>query len=246
MMMFVLGIMLFASLVAMPQFLQTLLGYTAENAGLVLSGGGLLLLFLFPIAGAVSGKVQARYVIAFGWLSLSFALYYSTQNLNLGISFGSASFLRAIQVFGLGFLFVPINLVAYVGMPAEKSNTVSGLINFMRNMGSSIGTSMVTTVIARRAQVHQLYLSHNTTPGQPPFNITLKALGSRLAISGLSTSQADRQAYGRVYQALIRQATTLAYIDLFWILATGAAVMFLLSFALKKNAPGGGGEVAAG
>src|SRR5262249_10179959 len=127
MMMFVLGIMLFASLVAMPQFLQTLLGYTAENAGLVLSGGGLLLLFLFPIAGAVSGKVQARYVIAFGWLSLSLAMYFSTQHLDLDISFGTASFLRAIQVFGLGFLFVPINLVAYIGMPPEKSNIVAGL-----------------------------------------------------------------------------------------------------------------------
>jgi hypothetical protein len=75
--------------------------------------------------------------------------------------------------------------------------------------------------------------------------MTLKALGARLAVSGLSATQADRQAYGRVYQSLIRQATTLAYIDMYWILAIGAAVMFLLSFALKKNTPGGGGEVAA-
>src|SRR5579863_10026374 len=152
-MMFILGIMLFSSLVMMPLFLQTLLGYTSESAGLVLSGGGLMLLLLMPLIGILTSKVQARYLIAFGWLALSLAMFYSTRRLDLQISFGSASILRVIQVFGLGFLFIPINLVAYVGMPLEKSGSVSGLINFMRNIGSSVGTSMVTTLIARRAQV---------------------------------------------------------------------------------------------
>ena len=162
-MMFILGIMLFSSLVMMPQFLQTLMGYTAESAGLVLSGGGLLLLFLMPVVGTLTSKVQARYIIAFGWLALSVAMYYTTQHLDLDISFRSASMLRVVQVFGLGFLFVPINLVSYVGMPAEKSNSIAGLVNFMRNIGSSIGTSMVTTLIARRAQFHQVYLAAHTT-----------------------------------------------------------------------------------
>ncbi len=245
-MMFILGIMLFSSLVMMPQFLQTLLGYTAESAGLVLSGGGLLLLFLMPIAGTLVSKVQARYVIAFGWLALSGAMYYSTQRLNLQMSFGTASMLRVIQVFGLGFLFVPINLVSYVGMPAQKSNSVAGLVNFMRNIGASIGTSMVTTLIARRAQFHQVNLAAHFTPGQPAFTSAAKALAARLAVSGLDASRAASQAYGRLYRALIVQATTLAYIDTYWILAVGAAIMFLLSFALRKNEPGAGGEVAAG
>jgi DHA2 family multidrug resistance protein len=245
-MMFVLGIMLFSSLVMMPQFLQTLLDYTAENAGLVLSGGGLLLLFLMPVAGALSAKVQARYLIAFGWLTLSAAMYYTTQRLNLGISFGFASFLRILQVFGLGFLFVPINLASYIGMPSEKSNAVSGMINFMRNMGSSIGTSMVTTLIARRAQVHQLYLSAHVTQGEPTFTRMVRTLTARFTISGLPANRAAAQAYARVYALLIREATTLAYIDTFWVLAIGAAVMFFLSFLLRKNEPGAGGEVAAG
>ena len=234
-MMFVLGIMLFSSLVMMPQFLQTLMGYTAESAGLVLSGGGLLLLFLMPIAGTLSSKVQARYIIAFGWLTLSVAMYYSTQHFDLEISFRTASIVRVVQVFGLGFLFVPINLASYVGMPAEKSNSVAGLVNFMRNIGSSIGTSMVTTLIARRAQAHQVYLVAHTSLGQPTFTQAGKALAARLAILGLDTSRASSQAYGRLYRALIRQATTLAYIDTFWILAAVAAVMFLLSFALKEE-----------
>ncbi|MFZ0335773.1 MAG: DHA2 family efflux MFS transporter permease subunit [Candidatus Acidiferrales bacterium] len=245
-MMFILGIMLFSSLVMMPQYLQTLMGYTAESAGLVLSGGSLVLLFLMPVAGVLSSKVQARYLIGFGWLALCFGMYYSTQHLDLDISFGSASLLRVVQILGLAFLFVPINLVSYVGMPAEKSNNVAGLVNFMRNIGSSIGTSMVTTLIARRAQVHQMYLVAHTTAGRPAFVQAVQALAARLAASGLQASRATSEAYGRLYQELIGQATTLAYIDTFWVLCIGAGIMFLLSFGLKRNKPGAGGEVAAG
>jgi MFS transporter, DHA2 family, multidrug resistance protein len=245
-MMFVLGIMLFSSLVMMPLFLQTLMGYTAESAGLVLSGGGLLLLFLMPIAGVLASKVQARYIIAFGWVTLSLGMYYSTQQLDLDISFRTASILRVIQVFGLGFLFVPINLASYIGMPLEKSNSIAGLINFMRNIGSSIGTSMVTTLVARRAQVHQVYLAAHTTAGQSTFTQTARALAVRLSILGLDASRATSQAYARLYDTVIAQATTLAYIDTFWVLCIVSGIMFVLSFALKKNKPGEGGQMAAG
>jgi MFS transporter, DHA2 family, multidrug resistance protein len=245
-MMFVLGIMLFSSLVMMPQFLQTLMGYTAESAGLVLSGGGLLLLFLMPIAGTLASRVQARYIIAFGWLTLSAGMYISTQRLDLDISFSSASVLRVMQVFGLGFLFVPINLASYIGIPAEKSSSVAGLVNFMRNIGSSIGTSMVTTLIARRAQFHQGHLADHLALSQAPFTQAAQGLAVQLAASGLDASQAVTQAYARLYQVLIGQATTLAYIDTFWVLSVGAAIMFLLSFALKRNQPGAAGEVAVG
>jgi MFS transporter, DHA2 family, multidrug resistance protein len=238
-MMFMLGLMLFASLVMMPLFLQTLLGYTAESAGLVLSGGGLLLLFLMPVAGILSSKVQARYLVAFGWFTLSIAMYISSLQLDLQISFVSASILRVVQVFGLGFLFVPINLVAFVGMPLEKSGSVSGLVNFMRNIGSSVGTSMVTTLLARRAQVHQVYLTAHITPGTPTVGGAAAALAARLVASGVQAELAMQKAYALLYQSLIGQATTLAYVDTFLVLAVGAGIMFVLSFALKKNAPGG-------
>jgi DHA2 family multidrug resistance protein len=245
-MMFVLGILLFASLVMIPQYLQTLMGYTAESAGLVLSGGGLLVLFLMPVVGVLASKVQARYLIAFGWLTLSLGMYYVTQHLDLLISFRAASWIRVMQSFGIGFLFVPITLVAYVGIPAEKNNSVSGLVNFMRNIGSSIGTSMSTTLIARRAQVHQIYLVAHTTRGQPTFTHAAQALATRLEAAGLDTTRATSQAFARLYGAVVREATTLAYIDAFWILCIGAAIMFVLSFALRKNEPGGGGAAAAG
>jgi DHA2 family multidrug resistance protein len=245
-MMFTLGIVLFSSLVMMPLFLQTLLGYTAELAGFVLSGGAFVLLLAMPLVGQLTTKVQARYIIAFGWLCLAIAMYYSTQRIDLLISFSFATWLRIAQVVGLAFLFVPITLISYVGMPAEKNNAVAGMVNFMRNMGSSVGTSMVTTVLARRSQFHQNVLIGHAAPGNQNFASLIDGLAHSLAHSGMSLHDARRQAYARIYGAVQAQAGTLAYIDTFFILALGAAVMFFLSFLLKKNNPGAGGELAVG
>jgi MFS transporter, DHA2 family, multidrug resistance protein len=245
-MMFMLGIMLFSSLVLMPQFLQTLLGYTSELAGLALSAGGLVLLFEMPVIGKLTTKVQARRLIAFGWLALSIAMYYSTKRIDLQISFAAATWLRITQVIGLGFLFVPITLVAYVGISPEKNNAVAGIVNFMRNMGSSVGTSLVTTLIARRSQFHQARLIEYTRAGNPNFQNSVNGLAQRLAHSGMSAPDAQMGAYARIYQSIQGQAGSLAYIDTFMVLCVGAAIMFFLAFILKKNEPGGGGELAAG
>ncbi|HXZ11884.1 MAG TPA: DHA2 family efflux MFS transporter permease subunit [Candidatus Sulfotelmatobacter sp.] len=242
---FMFGLMLFSSLVMMPLFLQSLMGYTAELAGFVLSGGGFVLLFLMPLVGVLSSKVQARRLVAIGWLTTAIAMYYSTQRLDLQISFMSASLLRVAQVFGIGFLFVPINLAAYVGMPAEASSSVAGLVNFMRNIGSSVGTSMVTTLLARRSQVHQVYLAAHTTLGQTVLRGSSTALSNRLLAAGVQAQRASAKAIGLLYQQVNMQASLLAYIDTFTVLSIIAAVMFVLSFVLKKNEPGGG-HVAVG
>jgi len=199
-MMFTLAITLCSSLVLMPQFLQTLLGYTSELAGLALSAGGLVLLFEMPIVGQLTTKIQARYLIAFGWLCLSIAMFYSTKRIDLEISFSAATGLRIAQVTGLGFLFVPITLVSYVGVAPEKNNAVAGIVNFMRNMGSSVGTSMVTTLIARRSQFHQEILANYISAGS--FNLQNAAirLARRLTSFGLSAADARKQAYARIYQ----------------------------------------------
>ncbi len=244
-MMFTLGIMLFSSLVLMPQFLQTLVGYTSELAGLALSAGGLVLLFEMPIMGKLTTKIQARYLIAFGWLALSIAMYYSTQRIDLPISFSAAVWLRVAQVIGLGFLFVPITLVAYVGVPPERNNTVAGIINFMRNMGSSVGTSLVTTMIARRSQFHQQVLVDHIRPDNPNFQNSVNGLAQYLAHAGVGAHEARLQAYARIYQAVQAQAASLAYVDTFMVLAVGATIMFCLAFVLKKNDPGGGGQTIA-
>ncbi len=245
-MMFTLGILLFSSLVLMPQFLQTLVGYTSELAGLALSAGGVVLLIEMPIIGQLTSKIQARYLIAFGWLSLSIAMFYSTKRIDLQISFSAAVWLRVTQVIGLGFLFVPITLAAYIGISPEKNNAVAGIVNFMRNMGSSVGTSLVTTLIARRAQFHQEILVDYARSDNPNFQNAVNGLSQRFAHSGLATHEAQMQAYARLYQGIQAQAASLAYIDTFMVLAVGAAIMFFLAFVLKKNDPGGGGEAAVG
>ncbi len=238
-MMFILGIMLFSSLVMMPQFLQTLVGYTSQLAGLAISAGGVMLLFEMPIMGQLTTKVPAKYLIAFGWFCLCLAMLYSTTRIDLQISFSAALWLRVTQVIGLGFLFVPITLVAYIGIPPDKNNSVAGIVNFMRNMGSSVGTSLVTTMIARRSQFHQQILAGHTNSGNPNFQNSVNGLAQRLAHSGLGTHEANAQAYARIYRSILAQAGSLAYIDTFKLLAVGAAIMFFLAFILKRNDLGG-------
>jgi DHA2 family multidrug resistance protein len=243
-MMFMLGILLFSSLVLMPQFLQTLLGYTSLLSGLALSAGGVVLLFEMPIVGQLSTKFQARHLIAFGWLTLSLAMFYSTRRIDLQISFSAATWLRVAQVVGLGFLFVPINLQSYIGVSPEKNNSVAGIINFMRNMGSSVGTSLVTTLIARRSQFHQFRLVEHARIDNTNFANAAQGLTQHYANTGLGKHEASATAYASIYRSLQAQAASLAFVDTFMVLCVAAAIMFCLSFFLKKNDPGGGPAIA--
>jgi DHA2 family multidrug resistance protein len=153
--------------------------------------------------------------------------------------------MRVAQAAGLPLLFIPITLAAYVGLPTEKSNNAAGLINFMRNIGGSIGTSLVTTLIARRAQFHQVHLVSHLASDNPAFQAQMNGVARQLVVAGLGTPQAVRQAYARWYQLVLGQAQTLAYIDTFWLLALCGMVMVGLSFVLKKNDPRTGGGVPA-
>jgi MFS transporter, DHA2 family, multidrug resistance protein len=239
-MMFLVGVAIFSSLVMIPQFLQTVLGYTSQLAGLVLSLGAILLLIEMPIVGELTSKVQARYLIAFGWLAMALAMLYTITHFGLFLDFWTATRIRTAQVVGIGFLFVPITLVAYVGIPQAQSNMVSGLINFMRNIGSSVGTSMVTTLVARRAQYHQTVLVDNLTPGSSTFLNGVGGLTNGLVHAGYSLEDAQARAHAALYRVAQQQGVTLAYIDTFWVLGVVAAIMFALSFTLKRNEPGQG------
>jgi DHA2 family multidrug resistance protein len=138
---------------------------------------------------------------------------------------------------------VSLTLVAYIGIPPEKGNSASGMLNFMRNMGSSVGTSMVTTLIAQRAQVHQVALSAHATTFNPFFRNAVGGLAHRIAPGG-AASAAQGPTYATIYRAIVSQATVLAYVDTFAILGVAAAVMFALTFALKKNPVGTSGHAA--
>src|ERR1700730_7485494 len=212
-MMFMVGAGSFSTTVLMPQFLQTLMGYTAQAAGMVLSVSALLLLIELPIVGRLIGQFQSRYLIACGWIGLAIGMYVSTQQLDLLISFRSATVLRIGQYLPMGFIFVPATTAAYIGIREDKSNAVAGLVNFTRNIGSSVGTSIVTTMIVRRSQFHQAVLVANTHLGNPRFRVAMNGLVEQLTHAGLSLHEAQRQALARIYAAVQAQAAALAYID---------------------------------
>ena len=237
-----LGAALFSSTVLMPQLLQTLMGYTAQKAGMVLSAGALVVLVVLPMVGKLTTRFQARHIIAFGWIGLAVAMYISSKQVDLLMSFRSATFLRVWQYIPVAFLFVPLTLAGYVGLAPEKTNAAAGLMNFMRNMGQSVGTSAVTTLIARRSQYHQSVLSGYTSSGR--FHAAITALAMRFTHAGLSTHAAQQQAVGRLYALVQAQAAILSYVDAYWLLSMGSAIMFVASFLLKRNEPGKGGKVS--
>jgi DHA2 family multidrug resistance protein len=240
-MMLVLGVSLFGSTVLLPQYAQVWMGYSAQQAGEALSPGGLTVILLLPLVGRLIGKVDARWLIAFGFAVLSASLFHMAHTLYPGIDFRTAVLLRVYQSVGMAFLFVPINSVAYAGVPPEKNNSVSGIINLSRNMGGDIGIAFVTTLIARRAQFHQARLAEAVTPGGTSVLSELAGIARALENAGSASSLATRQAFGAVYRQLIQQSQTLAYLDAFYLLgwfALGMVPLVFLTRAVKGGTMG--------
>jgi DHA2 family multidrug resistance protein len=235
--MFMVGFVLLSSTVLLPQFLQELMGYTAERAGLALMPGGIAIILCMPLVGFLLGRTDARRLLLFGLGMVCFSMIHMT-NFDLNIDFRTAATARVYQAIGLAFLFVPINTVAYAFIPPGKNNNASGLINLARNVGGSVGISLVTTMLARRSQVHQNDLSHSFTNGSAAFQRAISGATNTLIAHGAAPAEAAKQAYGLVASTLNRQATMLAYIDNFWILATAIGVMIPLVFLMKKAKPG--------
>jgi len=241
---FVLGAVLFGTTVLIPQFLQTMMGYTAQKAGEVLSPAGFMLMMLFPIAGILSTKIDPRYMIAFGFGMTAAALYHIT-NLNLAIDFWTLVYWRIYQMAGLAFIFIPISILSYVGVPRDKSNQVSGISNFIRNLGGSIGISMLTTFLARQSQVHQTNLVAHATATNPQFQQMLQGSAATMAKSGSGPALAVQQAYNQVMGLIEQQAALLSYVNAFWIASVIVACLVPLPFLLKKPRPGEAPEADA-
>jgi DHA2 family multidrug resistance protein len=166
-------------------------------------------------------------------------MYFSCKHIDLLISFRAAAWMRIWQYLPVGFLFVPLTMAAYVGLPESQSNAAAGLINFTRNIGQSVGTSAVTTLLARRGQYHQSVLAEYTRSYR--FNEAVAGLTSRLTHAGLSMYSAQQQAMARMYNLV---SSALSYVEIYWLLASTSALMFFLCFLLAKNQPGKGGNVA--
>jgi DHA2 family multidrug resistance protein len=242
-MMVVLGLSLYGSTVLLPQFLQVLMGYTAQQAGMALSPGGLVVIAFLPLVGRLIPRVDARLLIGFGFLVLSASLIHMSRRIYLGIDFRTAVELRAFQSVGLAFLFIPINTQIYAGIPPEKNNAVSGIINLARNLGGDIGIAFVTTLVARRSQFHQSRLVAHTTPYNPNFAAALDASARRLERAGASSADAAHKALAMLYREVQRQAATLAYLDALKMLGLVVAAMIPLLF-LTRHAKRGAAAMA--
>ncbi len=241
--MFVLGFCLFGSTVLIPQFVQSMLGYTAEQAGLVISPGGFGILLLMPLVGFLVGKVDARILVAYGFLSCSVALF-CLMHINLEVSYGYIAMLRVFQASGLAFLFVPISTISFAGMPPGKNNDVSGLTNLARNIGGSVGTAFLVTVLARRAQYHQSRLGDHLTPTTPGLQNEMFIMGRYLhdkAGTAYSLTQGRSMAQGTAMRQLVMHATMLSYIDVILCFAIAMGLMVPMVFLMRKVKGGRGG-----
>jgi DHA2 family multidrug resistance protein len=237
-MMFMLGFALLGSTLMLPLFMQTLLGYTAEQAGMALSPGGFTIMLLMPLVGFLLSRYDARRLMALGLIVLSFSLFHMTS-FDLGVDFRTVVFARMIQSAGLAFLFVPINTAAYAYLPREKNNAASGLMNLARNIGGSVGISFVTTMLDRRAQYHQHRLSSHLSSSNPQFQSMLQGMARTFEAKGFSPVDAMHKAYALVQGTLFRQANMLAYIDNFWLLGAAILAMIPLVFLMKRLPTGG-------
>ncbi len=237
-MMFMLGFALLGSTLMLPLFMQTLLGYTAEQAGMALSPGGFTIMLLMPLVGFLLSRYDARRLMALGLIVLSFSLFHMTS-FDLGVDFRTVVSARMIQSAGLAFLFVPINTAAYAYLPREKNNAASGLMNLARNIGGSVGISFVTTMLDRRAQYHQHRLSSHLSSSNPQFQSMLQGMTRTFEAKGFSPADAMHKAYALVQGTLFRQANMLAYIDNFWLLGAAILAMIPLVFLMKRLPTGG-------
>ena len=229
--MFMLGFVLWGSTLLIPLFSQTMLGYPAEQAGLALMPGGLMIILCLPLVGYLLARRDPRYLMMFGLLILSGSLVFMTR-FDLQISFQTVALARLIQGAGLAFLFVPINTVAYSYLPPEKNNAASGLINLARNVGASMGISFVTTMLDRRQQFHQDRLSAHLSAANPQVRAMLH--GTTSALGAHSGSGAMRQAYALLQGSVERQSMMLAYIDNFRVLSIVAVVLIPAVMIVKK------------
>jgi len=225
-----------ATTVLQPQFLQQTIGYTATNAGFSLTLGGITLLFMVGIVGQLVGRIPARYVIILGFVLFAIGYYISATHLNVGISFNTAQLLRVAQVVGIPFVFIAVTTAAYFGIPSEKNNQVSGLINFSRNIGGSILISLTNAIVTESSLWHENQMRKYLTPTDPYFHNRVNALKDVFTTSA-GKGNAEALAQGQIYNQLNQQATTLAYVDVFWILCAAAIIMIGLTFLLYKNNP---------
>jgi DHA2 family multidrug resistance protein len=235
------GAVLYAGAVVTPLFSQSILGYSATWAGLVLSPGGVVVILLIPIVGQLMRVLQTRFIIAAGFLVMGCGFVYSSR-LTPNIDFTTLVIMRSAQTAALAFLFVPISTIAYATLPRELNGDATALFTMFRNVGGSIGISVSTAMITERTQIHQSYLARWASPFHQPFNEFIARSERTLTAMGRAASAAHDMALGNAYQVFRVQAAVLAYSDVY-LLAAGVAFTVVPFCFFLSPSKGGGGAV---
>lgn len=228
----VLGFLLYANNAVLPLFLQTLLDYPAFQSGLAVSPRGVGAVVATLVVGRLMGGFGTRVLIAcgFGFLAISAAML---SRVDLTIAMNSVAWPAVINGFGSPFVFVPLTVVATSTLRREQIGNATGLYNLMRNIGGSIGISLATTLIARRAQVHQMILAAHVTPFDNAAQSQLSML-QQIYARGAGSVDGARQALAALYTIVVQQATLLAYVDIFRFLAWVALLCIPSALLLRK------------
>jgi DHA2 family multidrug resistance protein len=227
------GGILFATTQFLPQLVQESFGYTATWAGLVLSPGGLVTMVMMFVVGRLSGVVQPKYLIASGAAMIALSMYDLT-NVYGDLDFWFFATSRMFLGVGLPLVFLPILAAAYDGLPANKTDQASALMNVARNTGGSIGISLAINVLAHREQFHQSRLAEDIIPSSANYQHTLQQVTQYFMAQGNSLLQAQQQAIAWIGQQVQTQATFLAYVDVFWMLVLLSAAMVPLALSLRR------------
>jgi MFS transporter, DHA2 family, multidrug resistance protein len=237
---FLFGFALFGSTVLIPQMLQSLYGYTATDAGLVLGPGAMVIVALAPVIVRILPKVGVRPLIFVGYVIFAVAMWKYAA-LDPGTNYKHVALLRALQGLGIAPLFVPVSQLAYSYLPKNKNNKASSLTNLFRNQGGSFGIAFVTTLLARRTQFHQSVLVAHATPFDPFFRQKLAALTGYFSSHGFTLPDAALHAKAQLAHILQQQAALLGFLDCFWLLGWACLLGAPLVFFTRKirSAPSG-------
>ena len=236
---FLFGFVLYGSTVLIPQMLQSLYGYTATDAGLVLGPGAMVIVILAPVVVRLVNRIPVARLLAVGFTILGLSMWYFAS-FNLATNYAREAGARALQGLGIAFLFVPVSQLAYSYLPKNKNNKASSLTNLFRNQGASFGIAFVTTMLARRAQYHQSVLVTHVTSFDGTLSANVEGIASRFIDHGYSAADAAKSAVAQVYAVVQQQAPILGFFDCFWLLGLVAFIGPLLAIFIRKFQQGGG------
>jgi MFS transporter, DHA2 family, multidrug resistance protein len=235
----VLGFVLYGSTVLLPLWLQTLMGYSALEAGMAMLPRGLGSFLFMPVVGILMGKVEARKLLAAGLIIASFSIW-QLSNLNLNAGYWDIFWPQLLQGCSMGLLFVPLTTITNGLIPKEQMGNATSLFNLMRNIGASIGIASVTTISSRHTQAHINDLSQNVTPYNPIAQNMMAQMKAAFMARGMDAATAAKQAAAGLFGMVQQQAAMMGYVDVFFLLAIMFAACLPLILLMKKAPKGGG------